>query len=54
MEKTPEEIAYDSIATAYPHEAFEQDKQKFCAWVRARGYNMTDEEIETQIKATAT
>jgi len=50
--KSPDQIAFEDIATAHPHEAHQQNPQRFCDFVRSKGNNLTDEEIAKNLEET--
>lgn len=47
-----DDAAFDMFATMYPHEAFDAYHSRFCDWMRANGYSMTDDEIKALVDST--
>lgn len=54
MSDNTEEAAYAMFADTYPHEAWEQDKEKFCDYVRKKVGNpaITDVQIFMSLQAS--
>lgn len=47
-----DDAAFDTFAAMYPHEAFDAFHDRFCEWMRANGYNMTDEQIKEMVESS--
>lgn len=47
-----DDAAFDTFATAYPIEAFDAYHDRFCDWMRANGYNMSDDEIKEPVESS--
>jgi len=47
LTKETEQVVWESIASAYPHEMYEQDPERFCNWIReTENSNLTDDMIK--------
>jgi hypothetical protein len=44
-EDKAEKWAFEIFAGFYPHEAHGYDPQRFCDYVRSKGYDLTDKQI---------
>jgi hypothetical protein len=44
--------AWETFCTMHPHEAYDMDKDKYCAFVRSNNPKLTDEEITELIEVT--